>query len=114
MIAARVAGVPRPFSLSASFSASSVTSLPAVSIAPSRLASVYDLNMPCRTCQSSQGPPQARPAKTAFTRRPACLGVCQALTETRFNSEAGTGAQQWAASACRKPSKGELYPARQG
>ena len=40
MIAARVAGVPSPFSLSTSFSASSVTSFPAVSIAPSRVASV--------------------------------------------------------------------------
>ena len=40
MVAARVAGVPSPFSLSASFNCSSSTSRPAVSIAPSRVASV--------------------------------------------------------------------------
>ena len=39
-MAARVAGVPSPFSLSASFSCSSSTSLPAVSIAPSNVFSV--------------------------------------------------------------------------
>jgi hypothetical protein len=41
MIAARVAGVPSPFSFSASRSASSSTRRPAVSIAPNNVFSVY-------------------------------------------------------------------------
>ena len=40
MIAARVAGVPRPFSLIASRNSSSSTSLPAPSMAESSVASV--------------------------------------------------------------------------